>query len=141
MAERLNRTLLGAVRAALHMPEMSNRYWPLPFQDVVYKYNLKRHSRTSKGAMNEWLGQEHTDQSTCSYLDELVLCTYIHRRNQKYRPGLNGYATFIQYTESALRSWIVTEYFESFSFLIFAHITKAIARPHTPQQNSITTQI
>lgn len=60
IAEGLNRTLLEAVRAALHTVKMSERHWPLALQDAVFKYNLREHSSTGQIPLNEWLGVNET---------------------------------------------------------------------------------
>lgn len=60
MAERLSRMLTSAIRAALHTAEMEEMYWPLAFQDAIYKYNMRVRSQTGRPPLHEWLGADKT---------------------------------------------------------------------------------
>lgn len=60
IAERLNRTLMEAVRTALHNAEMDGKYWPISLQDAVFKYNLRKHESTGRPPHYVCLGVDAT---------------------------------------------------------------------------------
>lgn len=54
IAERLNRTLLSAARAALHHAQLDDTHWEDAVRDVAFKYNLTYHTATQHSPYQLW---------------------------------------------------------------------------------------
>lgn len=54
MAERINRTLVTATRAALHHSKMDDSFWEDAMRDVIFKYNITIHDATGKSSFQIW---------------------------------------------------------------------------------------
>ena len=54
LAERINRTLLNAARAALHHSGLSHHHWEDALRDATFKYNHTMHHGTKEIPTTEW---------------------------------------------------------------------------------------
>ena len=54
MAERINRTLVTATRAALHQSKMDDSFWEDAMRDVIFKYNITIHDAIGKSPFQIW---------------------------------------------------------------------------------------
>lgn len=54
IAERLNRTIMEAVRALLHTAKLDDTHWEDAARDTIFKYNLMHHATTKTSPYQLW---------------------------------------------------------------------------------------
>lgn len=87
IAERFNRTIMNAVRAALKTAGMGWDFWPWALEDATDKYNQLTHRSTGKSLHEFWLQADKATLTELYIFDQLCFTPVMNKQDRatKYK--------------------------------------------------------